>query len=77
MGNIGLPELLVIVFVAFLVIGPRQLPELARALGEAVRAFRQALSSGDGDRAYTPKLPDEDTPRPPVEEHSTTDARHG
>ena len=74
MGNIGFPELLVILVVAFLVIGPRRLPELARALGEAVRAFRQALQPGEGDRAYTPKLPAEDAPLPPLDapEHSTT-----
>ena len=76
MGNIGFPELLVILVVAFLCLGPRRLPELARALGEAIRAFRQAIESGTGDRAYTPKLPAEDAPPSPVEppERSTTDA---
>ena len=79
MGNIGFPELLVIVIVAFLCIGPKRMPELARALGEAMRAFRQALQSGEGDREYTPKLPAEDAPQPPVDqaERSTTDAPHG
>ena len=43
MGNIGLSELLVILVVALLVIGPRRLPEVARGLGEAVRAFQDAM----------------------------------
>ena len=43
MGNLGLSELLVVFVVAFLVIGPRRLPEVARGLGEAVRAFQDAL----------------------------------
>ncbi len=43
MGNIGLSELIVIFIIALLVIGPRRLPELARGLGEAVKAFQDAL----------------------------------
>ena len=43
MGNLGLSELLVIGVVALLVIGPRRLPEVARGLGEALRAFQDAL----------------------------------
>lgn len=43
MGNLGLSELVVIGIVAFLVIGPRRLPELARALGEALRSFQDAI----------------------------------
>ena len=59
MGNLGLSELLVIFIVALLVIWPRRLPEVARALGEAVRAFQDAMNpvrsvkrkdkDGDGD----------------------------
>ena len=43
MGNLGLPELLVIFIIALLVIGPKRLPEVARALGQAGRAFQDAL----------------------------------
>ena len=43
MGNLGLSELLVICIVALVVIGPRRLPEVARALGEAMRSFQDAL----------------------------------
>ena len=45
MGNIGLPELLVIFGVAFLFVGPKRLPQLARALGEALRAFRETMET--------------------------------
>ena len=51
MGNLGLSELVVIFVVALLVIGPKRLPEVARGLGDAVRAFRDALSgSSRGNR---------------------------
>ena len=43
MGNLGLSELLIIFIVALLVIGPKRLPEVARGLGDAVRAFQDAL----------------------------------
>ena len=50
MGNLGLSELVVIFIVALLVIGPRRLPEVARGLGEAYRAFQDALKGGKGER---------------------------
>ena len=43
MGNLGLSELLVIFVIALLVIGPKRLPEVARALGQATRAFQDAM----------------------------------
>ncbi len=48
MGNLGLSELLVIFVVALLVIGPRRLPEVARGLGQAVKAFQDAMKGGAG-----------------------------
>ena len=51
MGNLGLPELLVIFIVALLVIGPKRLPEVARAIGEAVKSFQDVMKgSGKGER---------------------------
>ena len=44
MGNLGFPELVVILIVALLVLGPKRLPEVARALGQAVRAFKDAMN---------------------------------
>ncbi len=52
MGNVGLSELLVIFVVALLVIGPRRLPDVARGLGEAVRAFQEALRGVSRDDRY-------------------------
>ena len=37
-------HLLFIAIVALVVLGPKRLPELARALGKGMREFRQALS---------------------------------
>jgi Tat protein translocase TatB subunit len=43
MFNIGMPELIVIMIVALIVIGPARLPELARAIGKGFAEFRRAM----------------------------------
>ena len=40
-GNIGFPELLIILTIALLVFGPRKLPEVGKSLGKALREFRR------------------------------------
>ena len=40
--GIGMPEILVILVVALLVLGPRKLPEIARSLGRGMAEFRRA-----------------------------------
>jgi sec-independent protein translocase protein TatA len=41
MLNIGTPELLVILVIALIVVGPRRLPEIGRPIGRALNEFRQ------------------------------------
>jgi len=40
-GNIGLPELLIILAIALLIFGPKKLPEVGRSIGRALREFRK------------------------------------
>ena len=42
MFGIGLPELLIIMVIALVVIGPSKLPDIARALGKGMAEFRKA-----------------------------------
>ncbi len=42
MFGIGMPELLLILALALIVIGPKKLPDLARALGRGLAEFRKA-----------------------------------
>lgn len=42
MAGIGLPEILIVVFVVLLIFGAKKLPEIGRSLGKAIREFKKA-----------------------------------
>jgi TatA/E family protein of Tat protein translocase len=42
MFGVGMQEIIVILVVALIVIGPKKLPDLARALGRAIGEFKRA-----------------------------------
>ena len=44
MFGIGMPEMLVILALALIVIGPKKLPDLAETLGRTMREFKKATS---------------------------------
>jgi TatA/E family protein of Tat protein translocase len=44
MFGIGMPEMLVILALALIIIGPKKLPDLAKSLGRAMREFKKATS---------------------------------
>ncbi|MFZ5569309.1 MAG: twin-arginine translocase TatA/TatE family subunit [Thermodesulfobacteriota bacterium] len=65
MFGIGMPEMLLILVVALIVIGPKKLPDLAKSLGRAFGEFRRATTELkesfhlDGeDRHHQPDLYD-------------------
>ena len=49
MPNIGPMELIVILAIALIVVGPRRLPEVGRSLGKGMREFKESLS-GENER---------------------------
>jgi TatA/E family protein of Tat protein translocase len=63
MFGIGAPELLIILVVALLVMGPRRLPEIARSLGKGMAEFRRA--SNEFTRTLTASI-EEPPPAPPT-----------
>jgi len=62
MGNLGGGEILVIMLVALLVLGPSKLPDAARQLGKAVAEFRKV--SGGFQRELRAALEVEPEPTP-------------
>ena len=55
-------HLLVILAIAVLVFGPKKLPELGKGLGQAIRGFKDGLSSADKSGEEKPTDPQQ-TPR--------------
>ena len=55
-GDILQPtHLLFVLVIALLVLGPKRLPEVGRALGRGLRDFRNAMNAGDlGDQMISP-----------------------
>ena len=50
---IGLPELLIVLFVVLLVLGPKRLPGLGKSLGGGIREFKDSVTGKDKDPELT------------------------
>jgi sec-independent protein translocase protein TatA len=61
--SIGPLELIVVLIVALIVLGPKRLPDAGRSLGQGIRDFRRSLSGAD-ERPDPPEL--EATPEDPA-----------
>lgn len=53
MFGMGMPELLLILVVALVVVGPKKLPDLAKSLGKGMRQFRDAADEIKGEFSET------------------------
>ena len=49
MFNISPLEIVVLLVIALVVLGPQRLPEMARSVGKGMREFRAALASDNRD----------------------------
>ncbi len=48
-GGLGTPELVIFVLVIFLLFGATRLPQLAKALGQSKKAFREGIQEGEAE----------------------------
>ncbi len=53
--NLGMGELIVILFIVLLLFGAKRLPEVAKSLGKSVKSFKDGMShAADDDKTDTP-----------------------
>ena len=50
MGRIGIPELLIILFIVVLIFGANRLPQLATGIGKSIRNFKDGMKEGDDNK---------------------------
>jgi sec-independent protein translocase protein TatA len=48
-NNIGPMELVIVLIIALLVIGPKRLPEVGKSLGKGMREFKESISGENRD----------------------------
>src|SRR5258705_5240704 len=68
MFGIGGPELLLILAVALIVLGPKKLPEIARALGKGLAEFRRATDELKEELSHVERDIDESSRKAPEAE---------
>jgi sec-independent protein translocase protein TatA len=47
MGRIGLPELLVILFIVLLLFGAKKLPQISRSIGQSLKEFKKGIKEAE------------------------------
>jgi sec-independent protein translocase protein TatA len=48
--RLGIPELLVILFIIILIFGASRLPDIGRGIGKGIRNFKDATREGSNDK---------------------------
>ena len=51
MPSIGPMELIIVLVIALVILGPKRLPDAGRSLGQGIRSFKGAITGDDRDEA--------------------------
>jgi len=68
--NIGVPELLIVLVIAVLILGPKRIPAAAKSVGQGIRGFRGSLKGEDDQTVEA----DEETESARIEKKTKTEA---
>jgi sec-independent protein translocase protein TatA len=64
MPNVGPLELVVVLIIALVVLGPKRLPEVGRSLGNGIREFKESLTMDHSDDDHVDVEDVEEPPKP-------------
>ena len=65
-GQIGMQEILLILFILLLLFGAKRLPEMGKSLGHGMREFKDAVTGTKVDADERPQVPQQTAaPAPP------------
>jgi sec-independent protein translocase protein TatA len=73
-----LPEVIIILVIALIFLGPKRLPEAGSSIGKAIREFRhetQNVSDDEPSAQDLPTVPNEAPASPPVVEATVAEAQ--
>jgi sec-independent protein translocase protein TatA len=75
MGNIGLPEILIIAVVALLLFGAGRIADIGKGLGQGIKNFKQGIKEADEIDNKKKKPADEDEKAADSEEKPAAKAK--
>ena len=58
MPSIGPMELIIVLVIALLILGPKRLPEAGRSVGHGLRSFKDAITGGGDDDDKPAEVPE-------------------
>ncbi len=58
MPSIGPMELVIVLAIALIVLGPKKLPEVGRSIGKGMREFKDGISGTSDERDELPRRAD-------------------
>jgi sec-independent protein translocase protein TatA len=64
--NIGIPELVIVLVIAIIILGPKRIPAAAKSVGQGMRNFRDSIGGGSSS--------DEEKPKSEIDEKTKTEA---
>jgi sec-independent protein translocase protein TatA len=63
--SVGLPELIVILFIILLLFGAKRLPDMMRSIGKGVKEFKKGMEEGEEGESKKESARDEKKPPTP------------